>query len=180
MVDKGIAEKLDAVIRRVENFPKPGILFYDITSILSDPEAFNMVIESMDEVYKDVKFDAVAAIEARGFVFAAPYAIRKKIPLLLIRKAGKLPGETISEKIILEYGHDELHIHTADVPEGGRILLVDDLIATGGTLSGAVSLVKKAGGTVTDLFGVVGLPFLNYRSKLTDCKVTTLVDYQSE
>ncbi len=177
---KKVAEKLDAVIRRVEDFPKPGILFYDITSILSDPEAFTLVIDTMDEIYRDVEFDAVAAIEARGFVFASPYAIRKKIPLLLIRKAGKLPGETISESITLEYGEDELHIHKADVPEGGRILLVDDLIATGGTLSGAVSLVKKAGGTVTDLFGVVGLPFLNYSKKLTDCRVTTLVDYQSE
>ena len=180
MYSQSAADRLDKIIRRVKDFPKPGILFYDITGILSDPDAFDLVISTMEIIYKDAQFDAVAAIEARGFVFASPFAIRRKLPLLLIRKAGKLPGETINQKINLEYGEDELHIHKNDVPAGGRILLVDDLIATGGTLSGAVSLVKKAGGEVTDLFGVVGLPFLNYAQKLRGCKVTTLVDYQTE
>lgn len=180
MYDQDVAETIDRVIRRVPDFPKPGILFYDITSILADPSSFKLVIDTMERCYKADAFDAVAAIEARGFVFASPFAIRTGIPLTLIRKAGKLPGETLSQKISLEYGEDELHVHTADVPSGGRVLLVDDLIATGGTLSGAVELIRKGGGEVSDLFGVVGLPFLNYAQKLPDLKVTTLVDYQGE
>ncbi|WP_319561275.1 adenine phosphoribosyltransferase [Marispirochaeta sp.] len=175
-----IAAKLDAVIRRVPNFPKPGVLFYDITSILADPESFRLVIDSMEQRYLNDEFDAVAAIEARGFVFASPFAVRRGLPLVLIRKAGKLPGETISQKISLEYGEDELHVHLTDVPQGGRVLLVDDLIATGGTLSGAAALIRKAGGQVSDLFGVVGLPFLKYAGKLPDLEITTLVDYQGE
>ena len=180
MYDQETARKVDAVIRRVPDFPKPGILFYDITSILADPDSFRLVISTMERCYRDEEFDAVAAIEARGFVFAAPFAVSRGLPLILIRKAGKLPGETISQKISLEYGEDELHVHTSDVPDGGRVLLVDDLIATGGTLTGAVSLIRKARGEVTDLFGVVGLPFLGYARKLPGLKVTTLVDYQGE
>ena len=180
MYDAETAKKLDRVIRRVPDFPKPGILFYDITSILADPVSFRLVIDVMQQRYRNEHFDAVAAIEARGFVFAAPFAVREGLPLILIRKAGKLPGETISQKILLEYGEDELHVHTADVPDSSRVLLVDDLIATGGTLSGAVSLIRKAGGEVTDLFGVVGLPFLNFAEKLPGLDVTTLVDYQGE
>ncbi|ORC37208.1 adenine phosphoribosyltransferase [Marispirochaeta aestuarii] len=180
MYKADIAAKLDAVIRRVPNFPKPGVLFYDITSILADPESFRLVIDAMDQRYQKDDFDAVAAIEARGFVFAAPFAVHRGLPLILIRKAGKLPGETISQKISLEYGEDELHVHLTDVPENGRVLLVDDLIATGGTLSGAASLIRKAGGEVSDLFGVVGLPFLNYSDKLQDLEITTLVDYLGE
>ena len=180
MYEAETADYLDRVIRRVPDFPKPGVLFYDITSILADPPSFKMVIDAMERRYAEEKFDAVAAIEARGFVFASPFAVRSGLPLILIRKAGKLPGETISQKITLEYGEDELHVHLTDVPENGRVLLVDDLIATGGTLSGAVALIQKAGGTVTDLFGVVGLPFLNYMQKLGGLEVTTLVDYQGE
>jgi adenine phosphoribosyltransferase len=180
MYDPDVSKTLDHVIRRVPDFPKPGILFYDITSILADPDSFRLVIDTMEQRYREETFDAVAAIEARGFVFASPFAIRTGIPLILIRKAGKLPGETISQKISLEYGEDELHVHTADVPSGGRVLLVDDLIATGGTLSGAVELIRKGGGLVSDLFGVVGLPFLQYEAKLPDLTVTTLVDYDGE
>ena len=180
MYEATTASKLDSVIRRVPDFPKPGVLFYDITSILADPDSFRLVIDAMEQRYHNEEFDAVAAIEARGFVFAAPFAVRRRLPLILIRKAGKLPGETISQKISLEYGEDELHVHTGDVPRGGRVLLVDDLIATGGTLSGAVALIRKAGGRVSDLFGVVGLPFLGHAAKLPGLDVTTLVDYQGE
>ena len=171
---------LDAAIRKVPNFPKKGILFYDITSILAEPRAFRYCIDRMVELYAGEKIDAVAAIESRGFVFAAPFADRLGIPLILIRKKGKLPGETISRKYQLEYGEAEIEVHGADVPDGKRVLVVDDLIATGGTLKAATELVVAAGAKVAGIFGVVGLPFLNYRAMLGGISIKTLIEYHSE
>ena len=171
---------LDDYIRKVPDFPKKGILFYDITSILAEPKAFQFCIESMVDIYSDKGIDAVAAIEARGFVFASPFAIRMGIPLILIRKKGKLPGITLSKKYDLEYAQAEIEVHREDVPAGKRILLIDDLIATGGTLSAARAILNAGGAEVPEIFGVVGLPFLNYRQKLDPTPVTTLIEYQSE
>jgi len=171
---------LDKYIRRVPDFPKKGILFYDITSILSQPEAFQFCIEAMVDIYKDKKIDAVAAIEARGFVFAAPFAARMGIPLILIRKKGKLPGVTLSKKYDLEYGQAEIEVHKEDVPVGKRILLVDDLIATGGTLNAARALLNAGGAEVPEIFGVVALPFLGFEKELSPTPVTTLIQYHSE
>ena len=171
---------LDKYIRKVPDFPKKGILFYDITSILACPEAFQYCVESMVDIYADKKIDAVAAIEARGFLFAAPYAARMGIPLIPIRKKGKLPGITLSKKYDLEYAQAEIEVHREDVPSGKRILLVDDLIATGGTLNAARALLNAGGAEVPDIFGVVGLPFLGYEKALTPTPVTILIDYDSE
>jgi adenine phosphoribosyltransferase len=171
---------LDDYIRRVPDFPKKGILFYDITSILASPIAFQYCIERMMEIYKDKNIEAVAAIEARGFLFAAPFAIRMGIPIIPIRKKGKLPGVTLSKKYDLEYAQAEIEVHSSDVPKGKRILLTDDLIATGGTLNAARSLLLEGGAQVPEIFGVVGLPFLNYQKILDPTPVTTLIDYQSE
>ena len=171
---------LDNYIRKVPDFPKKGILFYDITSILAQPEAFIFCIESMAEIYRDRGIDAVAAIEARGFLFAAPFAVRMGIPLIPIRKKGKLPGITLSKKYDLEYAQAEIEVHREDVPEGKRILLLDDLIATGGTLNAARAILNAGGAMVTEIFGVVGLPFLNYEKILAPTRVTTLINYQSE
>ncbi|MCL1813704.1 MAG: adenine phosphoribosyltransferase, partial [Treponema sp.] len=143
-----MAFNLDDYIRKVPDFPKKGILFYDITSVLTAPEAFRFCIESMVDIYSEKNIDAVAAIEARGFVFAAPFAARMGIPLLLIRKKGKLPGITLSKKYDLEYAQAEIEIHREDVPEGKRILLLDDLIATGGTLNASRELLKAGGAEV--------------------------------
>ncbi len=174
-------EVLDKVIGRVPDFPKHGVLFYDITGILRHPDAFKYSIDRMVEIYKDKKIDAVAGIESRGFIFAAPFAERMGIPLILIRKKGKLPGKTYACKYQLEYGTAEIEVHCADVQKDNNILLVDDLIATGGTLEAAVNLVNQGGAQVKDVFGVVGLPFLNYEKKLgTNVCVTTLVNYDSE
>jgi adenine phosphoribosyltransferase len=177
-----MAEKfnLDAYIRRVPDFPKKGVLFYDITSILIQPEAFQYCIDSMVEIYHDKSIDAVAAIEARGFLFAAPFAVRMGIPLLLIRKKGKLPGKKLTKAYDLEYAQAEIEIHVDDVPQGKKVLLLDDLIATGGTLRAARELITASGGIVTDVFGVVGLPFLNYRKALGDINIRTLIEYDSE
>jgi adenine phosphoribosyltransferase len=171
---------LDDYIRKVPDFPKKGILFYDITSILASPKAFQYCIDRMVEIYQGKQIDAIAAIEARGFLFAAPFAIRMGVPLIPIRKKGKLPGITLSKKYDLEYAQAEIEVHRADVPDGKRILLTDDLIATGGTLNAARSLLEAGGSQVPEIFGVVGLPFLNYRQKLDPLPVTTLINYDSE
>jgi len=125
---------LDSAIRKVPDFPKPGILFYDITSVLANPQAFAYCVEAMEDRYANQTIDAVAAIESRGFLFAAPFAYKRNIPILLVRKKGKLPGKTIAKKYALEYGEAEIEIHIDDIPQGGRVLIVDDLVATGGTL----------------------------------------------
>ncbi|MDR2096164.1 MAG: adenine phosphoribosyltransferase [Treponema sp.] len=171
---------LDNYIRKVPDFPKKGVLFYDITSILAQPEAFNYCIDSMEKLYSGKNIDAVAAIEARGFLFAAPFACRMNIPLILIRKKGKLPGKTKTIKYSLEYAEAEVEIHSDDVPQGKRVLLLDDLIATGGTLNAARSLITSCGALVPEIFGVVGLPFLHYDKILGDTPVRTLIQYQSE
>jgi len=171
---------LDNYIRKVPDFPKKGILFYDITSILANPDAFQYCIDSMIALYRDKSIDAVAAIEARGFLFAAPFAAIMKIPLIPIRKKGKLPGITLSKKYDLEYAQAEIEVHKEDVPPGKRILLLDDLIATGGTLNAARALLIAGGASVPEIFGVVALPFLNYEKLLAPTPVTTLVQYHGE
>jgi adenine phosphoribosyltransferase len=134
----------------------------------------------MVELYRDKKIEMAAAIEARGFLFAAPFSCRMGIPLILVRKKGKLPRKTLRKEFELEYGSAEIEIHPEDVKKNARILLVDDLIATGGTLSAACELLTEAGGIVPEIFGVVGLPFLNYKKKLGGITVNTLIDYSSE
>ena len=171
---------LNNYIRKVQDFPKKGILFYDITSILAQPVAFKFCVQSMVDIYTHKSIDAVAAIEARGFLFAAPFAVQMGIPLIPIRKKGKLPGITLSKKYDLEYAQAEIEVHQEDVPAGKRILLVDDLIATGGTLNAARALLNAGGAQVPEIFGVVGLPFLNYHKILAPTPVTTLIDYHGE
>lgn len=173
-------EELDTYIRKIPDFPHKGVLFYDITGILVNPTAFTGCIDAMFALYQDKGLDAVAAIEARGFLFAAPLAIRMGIPLILLRKKGKLPGKTLSKRYQLEYGEGELEIHAEDVPQGKRVLLMDDLIATGGTLKAARELITAAGGVIPEIFGVIGLPFFHYDQILAPIPVRTLITYQSE
>ncbi|MDR1748106.1 MAG: adenine phosphoribosyltransferase [Spirochaetaceae bacterium] len=171
---------LDAVIRKVPDFPKCGVLFYDITGILVCPEAFRYCINTMISIYRHEKIDAVAAIESRGFIFAAPFAEKLGIPLILVRKKGKLPGKTYSCTYQLEYGEAELEVQVADVQRGQQILVLDDLIATGGTLKAAQTVLEEGGATVREFFGVVGLPFLKYQEVLAPVPVRTLVEYHGE
>lgn len=171
---------LDDAIRKVPDFPKPGILFYDITGILVNPKVFKYCIDQMVKLYKNEKIDAIAAIESRGFIFAAPFAERMGIPLILIRKKGKLPGKTYACKYALEYGSAELEVHQADVISGQRILIMDDLIATGGTLNAAKNVIEQGGAHIAGFFGVIGLPFLNYTSVLGNIPIKTLVEYHGE
>jgi adenine phosphoribosyltransferase len=173
-------ELLDSAIRRIPDFPKPGILFYDITGVLVNPKAFRFCIDRMVELYRNSRIDAVAGIESRGFLFAAPFAERMGIPLVLIRKKGKLPGKVYTCQYSLEYGSAQIEAHISDISAGKKFLLVDDLIATGGTLTAGRNLIEQGGATVTDCFGIIGLPALNYEKVLSPMHVTTLINYDGK
>ena len=171
---------LNKAIRKVPDFPKPGILFYDITSVFANPEAFRFVLESMDRIYKDKEIDGVIAIESRGFLLGAPFALKRSLPLVLARKSGKLPGDTVQQAYSLEYGEETLEIHTADLTPGKKWLIVDDLIATGGTLEAVAKMVEKQGAEVAGIFSIIGLTFLDYMKKIERYGPVTLIDYDKE
>ncbi len=171
---------LDKAIRKIPDFPEKGILFYDITSILSNPEAFRYCVDSVCGLYRNADITSIAAVEARGFVFAAPVAEKLGLPLILVRKKGKLPGVTVEKSFDLEYGNDTIQIQRDDVREGDRVLLLDDLVATGGTLKAAADLITECGGKVVDIFCVIGLPFLNNFKPLESYSLKTLINYDSE
>ena len=153
-------------IRNIPDFPKPGIQFKDITPLLANPQAFEEAIEIFVEHYKGQPLHAIAAAEARGFLFAAPLSIRMKLPLVPLRKPGKLPYHTHTLQYDLEYGSAELQVHIDSIAPGARVLLVDDLLATGGTLQAGCQLIEKAGGKVAGCAVLVELTFLKGREKL--------------
>ncbi|MCX7025894.1 MAG: adenine phosphoribosyltransferase [Spirochaetes bacterium] len=171
---------LDDAIRKVPDFPKPGILFYDITSILADPDAFSYCIEAMLKLYRNEKIDAVAAIESRGFVFAAPFCHKLGLPLLLVRKKGKLPGKTVERSYDLEYGTATLEMHKDDIVPSSQFLIVDDLIATGGTINATKAMIESCGAKAIRAFSVIGLPFLHFRETVEDLPIDTLIEYFGE
>ncbi len=164
-------------IRDIPDFPKPGILFKDITPLLAEPRAFQESIDQLYDRYQHRPIDAVAAAEARGFLFAAPLALRLQKPLIPLRKPGKLPFRTYSLKYDLEYGSAELHVHIDGVSAGARVLLVDDLLATGGTMRAGCQLIEKAGGTVAGCAFLVELAFLKGRDVLRPHEVFSLIRY---
>ncbi|MDO5575505.1 MAG: adenine phosphoribosyltransferase [Fibrobacter sp.] len=171
---------LDNAIRKVLDFPKPGILFYDITSIFSNPEAFRFVIDKMDLLYKEEKIDGVIAIESRGFLLGSCFAYKNGLPLVLARKKGKLPGKTISQSYSLEYGSATLEIQESDLVPGKKWLIIDDLIATGGTLEAVASMVERVGAHVAGIFSIIGLPFLKYNERIGKYNPKTLINYDCE
>ena len=168
---------LKEYIRDIPDFPQPGILFRDITPLLRDAAAFDYSLELLVCKYQDVAVDAVAAIESRGFLFGAPLAWRMRKPFIPVRKQGRLPGETISVAYSLEYGTNVMEMHAGDVGPGDRVLLIDDLLATGGTMAAAASLVEKAGGQVAGIALVIELEFLQGRLPLAGYDVFSLVQY---
>lgn len=174
-------EQFDESIRRVHDFPKPGISFYDITSILSKPQAFAFCIAEMQRWVDELKADSILAVEARGFLFAAPLAEKLGLPLILARKPGKLPGDTWRRSYSLEYGSDEICVHKEDLKPGSKVLLVDDLIATGGTLEAVAHIIQHdADAFVAGYAAVIGLPFLGYGKRLSSSPVKTIINYEGE
>lgn len=170
-------EDLRALIREVPDFPKPGILFYDITTLLREPDAFREVIDRMADQVKDTPVDLVVGMESRGFIFSAPLAYKLDAGFVPVRKLGKLPAETIEVEYELEYGTATLEIHSDAVRKGQRVLIVDDLLATGGTVLGTIELVRRLGGDIAGLSFMVELSALNGRDKLGEFDIHTLLTY---
>ncbi len=168
---------IEKAIRTIPDFPKPGILFKDITPVLADPHLFAGVIDLLTANYKPGSVDAVVGIDARGFILAAAAALRLQTGFVPVRKKGKLPFKTIEESYELEYGSNTVAIHVDAVRPGARVLLVDDLLATGGTAAAAVSLLRKIGANILEVNFLIELGFLPGRKKLADVPVHSLVVY---
>jgi adenine phosphoribosyltransferase len=164
-------------IRDIPDFPKPGILFKDITPLLAQPSALQYAIQAMANHYPAESVDVVAAVEARGFLFAAPLALLLSKPLVPLRKPGKLPFRTHALQYDLEYGSAELEVHIDAVPPGARVLLIDDLLATGGTMRAGCQLIERAGGKVMGCVFLVELTFLGGRRQLQPFEVFSLIQY---
>ncbi len=170
-------EELKKVVREVPDFPKEGILFYDITTLLKDGQAFAKTVDALTERYEGKGIDAVVAIEARGYIFGPALAYRLGVGFVPMRKPGKLPAKAIQETYDLEYGTDTIEMHEDAVEAGQKILVVDDLLATGGTAGAACRLVEKAGGQVAECCFLIELSFLNGRDKLGSREVFSLLKY---
>lgn len=167
-------------IRNVRDFPKPGIMFRDITPLLSDPAAFRSAVQMMADPFRDQGITAIAAAEARGFIFAAPLALELNAGFIPVRKPGKLPFDTQSFHYELEYGKDTLEIHIDAVKAGDKVLLVDDLLATGGTIGACARLIQNSGAEVAGYAFLIELAFLNGRKRLGPGKVFSLISYADE
>jgi adenine phosphoribosyltransferase len=170
-------DDLRKLIREIPDFPKPGILFYDITTLLKDAPAYKRAIDLMTEPYADAKVDKVVGMESRGFIFSAPMAYGLDAGFVPVRKLGKLPAETASVEYALEYGTNTLEIHKDAIGKGERVLIVDDLLATGGTVTGTIELVEKLGGQVVGLGFLVELLFLKGRDRLKGFDVRSVIQY---
>ncbi len=173
-------DALKKYIRSVPDFPRPGINFYDITTLLQDPAGFTLALEAMEEFARSKQADKILAVESRGFLFGAALADRLEASLALARKKGKLPYKTVSVEYALEYGTDSLEVHEDAVLKGERVLIVDDLIATGGTLQAVCKMVEQLSAEVVGISVVIDLSFLPWREKLADYDVNCLVSYDSE
>jgi adenine phosphoribosyltransferase len=165
------------LIRDVPDFPKKGIIFKDITPLLNHPLAFADVIEQLAVRYKDYKLNSIVAMESRGFIFGGALASRLKVGFVPIRKPGKLPWKTMKESYQLEYGQDALEIHEDSFTKGARVLVLDDVLATGGTAAAAVRLVERAGGKVVEVCFLIHLTFLNGQEKLKSTPIYSIIQF---
>ena len=170
-------EDLRARIREIPDFPKPGILFYDITTLLKDPASMRETIDLLIEPYRESKVDLVVGMESRGFIFSAPMAYELNAGFVPVRKLGKLPAETVSVEYALEYGTNTLEIHKAAITRGQRVPIVDDLLATGGTVNGTIELVERLEGQVVGLAFLVELLFLKGRDRLKGHEIHSIIQY---
>jgi adenine phosphoribosyltransferase len=174
---RGAAREVEGRIRTVPDFPRPGISFKDITPLIEDGRALHTAVDALAEAAEGIPYDRILSAEARGFVFGTALAYRAKKGLILARKPNKLPRETISASYDLEYGTDALEAHADSIPEGTRVLVADDLLATGGTARAMCQLVENAGGTVAGVAFLIELGYLKGRDKLKPYKVVSLITY---
>lgn len=173
-------KELKDYVRSIPDFPEPGIIFRDITTILADADGFHLAIDELKKLLEGVKYDVIAGAESRGFIFGAPLAYELHKPFVLIRKKGKLPCETISQEYDLEYGSAVIEMHKDAIKKGQKVVIVDDLIATGGTLAASVKLVEQLGGEVEKIICIMELAGLNGREKLAGYDVGAVITYEGK
>lgn len=173
-------KKMEEYIRCIPDFPEPGIMFRDVTSVLQDAEGLKLAIDSMIKILNGVDFDVVAGTESRGFIFGVPVAYAMGKAFVPVRKKGKLPCETVSEKYALEYGFAEIEMHKDSIKPGQKVVLIDDLIATGGTIEAAIKLVERLGGEVVKIVCLMELAGLEGRRKLKGYDFEAVVTYEGK
>ena len=173
-------KKIEEYVRSIPDFPEPGIIFRDITSVLQDAEGLQLAINSMQEFLKDVDVDVIAGTESRGFIFGVPIAYNLHKPFVPIRKKGKLPCETVSASYDLEYGSAEIEMHKDSIKPGQKVAIIDDLIATGGTIEAAIKLVEQLGGEVVKVVFLMELAGLKGRERLKGYDVASVICYDGK
>ena len=173
-------KKIEEYVRTIPDFPEPGIMFRDVTSVLQDPEGLKLAIDSMIRLLDGVDFDVIAGAESRGFIFGAPIAYALGKAFVPIRKKGKLPCETISEKYDLEYGTAEIEMHKDASKPGQKVVVVDDLIATGGTIDASIKMIEKLGGEVVKVLFLMELAGLKGRDRLAGYDVASVITYEGK
>ncbi len=175
-----MAKKLEDYVISIPDFPEPGIIFRDITSIIGNADGLKLAVDELQAAVKDLDFDVIAGLEARGFIFGMPLAYNLHKPFIPIRKKGKLPRETVSETYDLEYGTATIEVHKEDILPGQKVLLVDDLLATGGTIKAGIKLVERLGAEVAGVLVILELAGLNGRAVLEGYDVTSLITYEGK
>lgn len=173
-------KKLEEYVRSIPDFPEPGIIFHDITTILQDPDGLHLAIQSMQDKLKDTEFDVVVGTESRGFIFGVPIAYNLHKAFVPVRKKGKLPCETVSMEYDLEYGSAVIEMHKDSIKPGQKVLLVDDLVATGGTIEAAIKLVEELGGEVVKVVFLMELAGLKGRERLKGYEVESVLCYDGK
>lgn len=173
-------KKLEEYVRSIPDFPEEGIIFRDVTSVLQDADGLRLAIDTMQDKVKDLQYDVVAGPESRGFIFGTPIAYNNRKPFVLIRKKGKLPCETVSMEYDLEYGRAAIEMHKDSIKPGQKVLIVDDLIATGGTTRAMIDLIESLGGVVAGVVVLIELAGLKGREKLGDYRLEAAVVYEGK
>ena len=173
-------KKIEEYVRSIPDFPEPGIIFRDITSVLNDADGLQLAIDSMDDLLKGTDFDVVVGTESRGFIFGVPIAYKEKNPFVPVRKKGKLPLETISQDYDLEYGSATIEMHKDAIKPGQKVVIVDDLIATGGTVEACIKMIERLGGEVVKVIFLMELKGLKGRERLNGYDVASVISYEGK
>ena len=173
-------KKLEDYVRTIPDFPEPGVMFRDVTSVLQDADGLQLAIQTMQNMIADLDFDVVAGAESRGFIFGTPIAYNTKKPFVLIRKKGKLPCETVEMEYDLEYGKATIEMHKDSIKKGQKVLVVDDLIATGGTTEAMIKLIESLGGEVVSVCVLMELAGLKGRERIKDYRLDAAITYEGK